>query len=137
MRLRRGQSTVEFALMVPVILMLLFTAVELGFFFGDTHYATYAAFAGARAQQVGQSAADAADMLLDGGLTQNARVRASASKGTVQVLHDWPMDLPFISSFGDLDYDVTVVAGPNEARYENRSGTLSRQYADNNGGGVR
>jgi Flp pilus assembly protein TadG len=134
---RRGQATVEFALMVPVIFMVLFAAVELGFLFADTHYTTYAAFAGARAQQVGQSASEATDMLLDGGLTRNARVQASSSNGSVQIKHVWPLDLPMLAGFGNIDYDVTVVAGPNEAKYENRSGNLSRQYADNNGGGRR
>jgi hypothetical protein len=135
MRKRRGQSTVEFALMVPVILMLLFAAMELGFLFADTHYATYAAFSGARAQQVGQSGKDAADMLLDGGLTRNARVRTGSD--SVTVLHEWPIDLPMLGGIDDVDYEVTVTAGPNEAKYENRSGNLSRQYADNNGGGRR
>ena len=126
---RRGQSTVELAIMIPVIFVGLFLIVELAFFFGSTHYVNYAAFVGARAQQVGESAEDAAGMLLDGNVTRDASVRASGDSVTIDM--PWEMDLPFLSTFSDFDYDVTVVAGPEEAAYEGRSGTLSRRYGDN------
>ncbi len=128
---RRGQSTVELAIMIPVIFALLFLVVELAFFFGSTHYVNYAAFVGARAQQVGESATDAAGLLLDGNVTRDASVRASAGAGTVTIDQPWQMDLPFTSTFSDFDYDVTVVAGPEEARYEGKTGNRSRRYGDN------
>jgi hypothetical protein len=128
---RRGQSTVEFAIMIPVIFAGLFLIVELAFFFGSTHYVNYTAFSAARAQQVGESATDAADILLDGGLTRDASVRANTGAGSVKIDMPWAMDLPFLSTFGDLDYDVTVVAGPEEAKYEGRTGNRSQRYGDN------
>ncbi|MFN7145190.1 MAG: TadE/TadG family type IV pilus assembly protein [Myxococcota bacterium] len=127
---RRGQSTVEFAIMIPVICAALFLVVELAFFFGSTHYVNYAAFVGARAQQVGQSATDAAGLLLDGNVTRSASVRASTGGGTVTVEQPWAMDLPFTSGFASFDYDVTVVAGPEEARYEGQT-NRGRRYGDN------
>ncbi len=131
--MRKGQATVEFALLVPFIFAFLFLVIELGFFFGDTMYVTYAAFAGARAQQVGEDASDATDLLLDGNMTRTATVSASRSRGTVTVRHRWPTSLPFVNQIvSNLDFDVTVVAGPNEEDYEGRSGALPSRYADNN-----
>lgn len=116
-------------MMIPVIFCALFLVVELAFFFGSTHYVNYAAFVGARAQQVGESATDAAGMLLDGNVTRAASVRGGSSSVTIE--QPWQMDLPFTSGFGSFDYEVTVVAGPEEARYEGRSGTRSTRYGDN------
>jgi TadE-like protein len=126
---RAGQSTVEFAMMIPVIFAALFLVVELAFFFGSTHYVNYAAFAGARAQQVGESASEAAGMLLDGNVTRDASIRPGSASVTIE--QPWQMDLPFTSGFGSFDYEVTVVAGPREALYEGRSGTRSTRYGDN------
>ena len=64
MRVRKGQAMVELALLGPFIFVFLFLIVELGFFYGDTMYVTYAAFAGARAQQVGEDASDAFGIVL-------------------------------------------------------------------------
>lgn len=128
MKMRRGQSTVELALMTPVILGALFLVVELALFFGGTHYTNYAAFSAARAQQVGERADDAAAMLLDGNVTRDARVRAG--DGSVTITQPWPLDLPFLGGFGDFDYDVTVVAGPEEARYESFT-NRGQRYGDN------
>lgn len=129
-KLRRGQSTVELAIMIPVILGALFLVIELALFFGSTHYTNYAAFSAARAQQVGESATDAADMLLDGRVTREAQVRASSGGGSVTVELPWELDLPFLGGFSDFDYDVTVVAGPEEARYENFT-NRGQRYGDN------
>ncbi len=127
---RRGQSTVEFAIMIPVIFGILFMIVELAFFFGSTHYVNYAAFAAARAQQVGESATDAADLLLDGNVTRAATVSASTGSGSVSIALPWETDLPFTHGVGAFDYEVTVIAGPEEAKYENTT-NLSRRYGDN------
>ncbi|MDP2309234.1 MAG: pilus assembly protein [Pseudomonadota bacterium] len=128
---RRGQSTVEFAIMIPVIFAALFLIVELAFFFGSTHYVNYAAFTAARAQQVGESATDATDLLLDGNVTAGASVSASTGAGSVKIAMPWEMDLPFTSGFGAFDYEVTVIAGPEEARYEGTTGNRSTRYGDN------
>ncbi len=130
MRARAGQSTTELMLMIPVIFMLLFAVVELALWLGGTHYATYAAFAGARAQQVGRQASDATDMLLDGRATRRARAVDDGESVTVDM--PWKADLPFISGVGDMSYEVTVTAGPDEEQYEGKTGNLSRRYADNN-----
>lgn len=127
---RRGQATVELALMIPLIFAVLFFVVQFAFFLGDTHYVNYAAFAGARAQQVGGDGQGAAEMLLDGNATRLATV--SAGGESVSVSQPWSLDLPFTDTFGDLDFDVTVVAGPDEERYEGTSGRLPQLYADNN-----
>jgi hypothetical protein len=126
---RRGQSTVELAIMIPVIFMGLFLIVELAFFFGSTHYVNYAAFTAARAQQVGQDAEEVGAMLLDGNVTRDATVSGGSDSVTIEM--PWQTDLPFTSSFDDFDYDVTVVAGPKESDYEGRSGTRSTRYGDN------
>ena len=130
-RRRTGQATVELALMLPVVFMLLFVCVELAFYFGNTHYTNYAAFIAARAQQGGQDAQDAAKLLLDGNTTRNGRVRPSASNGSVTISQRWRMDMPFLRTFGDLDYDVTVVAGIDEEKYEGRGGGNGSRYGDN------
>lgn len=127
--MRRGQATTELVLMLPVILGLLFTVVELALWLGGTHYTTYAAFAGARAQQVGRDPMDATDALLDGRLTHSATTTGSGS--SVKVEMPWAFDLPFVVS-GDQTYEVNVTAGPDEERYEGRSGVKSILWADNN-----
>lgn len=131
MKPRRGQSTVEFAIMIPVIFGVLFMIVELAFFFGSTHYVNYAAFTAARAQQVGESATDAAGLLLDGNVTRSATVSANAGSGSVKIRMPWQTDLPFAHGVGSFDYDVTVIAGPEESRYEGLTGTRSTRYGDN------
>lgn len=127
--MRRGQSATELVLMLPVLLGLLFVVVELALWLGGTHYTTYAAFAAARAQQVGRDPEDAARMLLDGRTTHGATASGDGESVTVQM--PWKFDLPFTPT-GDLSYDVTVTAGPDEERYESTGGDLRGLYADNN-----
>jgi hypothetical protein len=127
--MRRGQSATELVLMLPVLLGLLFVVVELGVWLAGSHYTTYAAFAGARAQQVGRDPEDATGLLLDGRATRRATTTGDGTSVTVQM--PWAFDLPFTPT-GDLSYDVTVTAGPDEEKYEGRSGNLSKRYADDN-----
>lgn len=116
--------------MLPVLLGLLFVVVELALWFGGTHYTTYAAFAAARAQQVGQDPEDASKMLLDGRATRRASTSGDGSSVTISM--PWKADLPFTSAIGDLSYDVSATAGKDEEEYEGTSGTLSARYADDN-----
>lgn len=132
MRSRRGQSATELVLMLPVLLGLLFVVVELALWLGGSHYSTYAAFAGARAQQVGGDADGAVRMLLDGRATR--RARASADGQSVTVDMPWRADLPFTSAVGDMSYDVSATAGPDEEGYEGLTGNRARRYGDNNCG---
>lgn len=116
--------------MIPLIFCVLFVVVQLAFYLGGTHYVNYAAFAGARAQQVGGDGERAAGLLLDGNATSSASLSGASDSFTVE--QPWEFDLPFADFFGTFDYDVTVVAGPDEEQYEGRSGNLSGLYADNN-----
>ncbi len=118
--------------MLPVLLGLLFVVVELALWLGGSHYSTYAAFAGARAQQVGGDADGAVRMLLDGRATR--RARASADGQSVTVDMPWRADLPFTSAVGDMSYDVSATAGPDEEGYEGLTGNRARRYGDNNCG---
>lgn len=129
---RRAQSTVELLLVVSVLFGVLFACIELAFWFGGTHYVNYAAFAAARAQQVGQDPEEAASLLLDGNVTRDATVSGAGSSVTID--QPWEADLPFTKGIGDLSYDVTVTAGPDEEGYEGRSAPMGLvgQYADNN-----
>jgi Flp pilus assembly protein TadG len=128
--MRQGQSATELALMIPILFGLMFVVVELALWLGGTHYTNYAAFTGARAQQVGRKAEDATQWLLDGRATSGATTRDDGSSVTVSM--PWTADLPFASGIGDMDYDVTVTAGPDEESYEGTSGTRSSRYGDNN-----
>lgn len=130
MRFRKGQSTVELVMMIPVIFGLLFVVVELALWLGGTHFTTYAAFAGARAQQVGREPSDATAALLDGRATSGHSTSADGQSVTVQM--PWEFDLPFVSAIGSVDYDVSATAGPDEFKYERTSGNRSGRYGDNN-----
>lgn len=129
MRARVGQSTVELVMMIPVLFGLCFMVVELALWLGGTHFATYAAFAGARAQQVGRDPQTAVGMLLDGRATRGATTSGGGASVTVSM--PWKADLPFTSAVGDLTYDVTVTAGPSEEDYEGTTQNAQR-YGDNN-----
>jgi hypothetical protein len=129
---RRGQASVELVLVLPILFMVIFAIVELALFLGATHYVNYAAFAGARAQQVGEDADAATRMLLDGNITRDTRVRSERSQGSVRVRQRWRRDMPFQIGMGDLDFEVTVVAGPDEEKYEGRTLGNASRYADNN-----
>jgi Flp pilus assembly protein TadG len=130
-RARTGQASVELVLVLPILFMVLFAIVELALFFGATSYVNYAAWVGARAQQVGEDAEGAAKMLLDGNITRDTRVRSERSRGTVSVRQRWRKDMPFQLGTGDLDFEVTVTAGPDEERYEGRTLGNPSRYADN------
>ena len=128
--MRKGQSATELALMLPILLGLLFVVVELGLWLGGTHFSNYAAFSGARAQQVGRKPEDATRHLLDGNATSGASTSDDGNSVTVSM--PWTADLPFASGIGDMDYELTVTAGPDEEGYEGKSGWRSTQYGDNN-----
>ena len=130
---RRGQSTVEFALLIPLLFALLFMCIEFAFYFGAIHYDNYAAFVTARGVQVGEdSADDVKDWVLNGNVTGDAEISTDDSSATVQ--QDWEVDLPGIKQLlGDIGFEVTAVLGSEEFAYE---GQVNSQFADNNGGGL-
>ncbi len=130
---RGGQSTVEFAIMIPLLFAILFMCIEFAFYFGAIHYDNYAAFSTARGVQVGEdSASDVQSQLLNGNATGGASISASSSSATVS--QPWTVDMPGIKQLlGDIDFNVTAVLGSEEFQYE---GQVNPTYADNNGGGV-
>lgn len=130
-RKRAGQATVELALMLPIIAMMFFLLFEFAFFFTSTSFVQYTAFTAARAQQVGQDGKAVARMLMTGGLVERGTIQESRSAGSITIKQKWKFDLPFLSIFGDLDYDLTAVAGPDEEKYEGRAGGNAARYADN------
>ncbi len=65
LRCERGQTLVEFALLVPVLLLLIFGAIEFGRVFHATHVITSAAREGARAAAVHKGNTEIADKVKD------------------------------------------------------------------------
>jgi len=130
---RRGQATVEFALLLPLLLAILFMFVEFAFYFGSIHYANYAAFVTARGVQVGEDAAsDVERLVMNGNVTEEASISTDSSSASAQ--QPWQVDMPGIRQLlGEIGFDVTVVLGSEELQYE---GQVNPTYADNNGGGV-
>jgi Flp pilus assembly protein TadG len=127
---RRGQGTVELALMIPLLLALLFMGIELAFFFGAIHWDTYAAFAAARAVEVGDDGDAAASLLLDGNVTSQARPNAGNDRASVYQPWDRSYHLYGLDQvLGTMSFTTTVVLGREEARYENR---INARFADNN-----
>lgn len=127
---RRAQGTVELAIMLPLILGLLFAGIEFAFYFSTIHWDNYAAYCGARAVQVGQSAQESTDLLLNGNVTRGAR--ASSGDDRAMVHQDWDegYHMPVLNQIlGDMSFDVTVVLGSKEADYE---GQVNSTFADNN-----
>ena len=75
LRCRRGTSTVEFALVLPLLLVLLFAIIEFGFLFKDQMAVQQAAREGARAAGVGRPVAEI-----------TARIQAAAATLTLTSL---------------------------------------------------
>ena len=82
-RCERGQALVEFALLVPVLLLLIFGAIEFGRVFHATHVITSAAREGARAAAVHKNneeitikVKDAASSLVD---PENVKLKGNSA----------------------------------------------------------
>ena len=141
---QRGQSTVEFMLMVPVLFSILFFVIEMGLYFTTVHYGTYAAYASARAQQVGfgsryQSLEDVSGVILSGAIWKDAEVSAESAGGSsaagvsIRVTdYQEKVPFPFLKPLmPNLEFKTSVYLGPNECRYEGVEERRSDQY-DNN-----
>lgn len=130
-RRRRGQGTTEFALMIPLLFAIAFFVIEFAFYFGTIHWDNYAAFAAARSVQVGGSYNNVDTYLLDGNITGDASLSTGRDRATVR--QPYEVDMPGIEQLvGDIDFEVTVVLGPEEAKYENQISSLTQKFADNN-----
>ncbi|MBN1334772.1 MAG: pilus assembly protein [Deltaproteobacteria bacterium] len=131
MHRRRGQGTAELALMIPFLFALIFLCIEFALYFGAIHWDDYAAFAMARSVQVGGDARSVGHMLLDGHVTRTATTTPGSDRATVH--QPWTVDTPGASQLlGSMDFDVTMVLGPDERLYEGR---VNRLYRDNDLGG--
>lgn len=151
---QRGQSTVEFLLMMPLILATFFFIIEMSLYFTTVHYTSYATYAAARAHAVGEDPTEVTRMLLTGSVynyrgnhsnpgqnytvnlmqgDSNSSNARSASGVSVQ-LNTWTPQLPFLagiipSSGGGLRFQTRTYLGPPECTYEE----VGRpQYYDNN-----
>lgn len=142
---RRGQSTVEFMLMVPVLFAIYFFVIELGLYFTTIHYATYAAFTLARAQEGGFSnqwpSLSALDDVILTGLvwTSNAAKPVGASKysaaGVSVSVSNFEQRVPFpfiVGLLPNMQFDAKVFLGPTEALYEGKADTRNGSLYDNN-----
>jgi hypothetical protein len=129
----RGQATVEFALMMPLLFALLFMCIEFALYFGAIHYDNYAAFVTARGVQVGEDSAQQVESwLLNGNVSQDANISTDDSSATVS--QRWRVDTPGLHQvLQEMDFSVTAVLGSEEYGYE---GQVNSQFADNNGGGL-
>lgn len=141
-RTRTGQSTVEFALMIPIIFAVLFAVIEYAYFFGAVHYVNYATFAAARAQQtssgdgsVADNVTGVADVLLHGNVTKDATLTGDASTGKVSATLPWTPDTPgFKEIMGDMTVTMSMTLGAPECNYEDNAESNSAmvgQYQDN------
>ena len=125
-RTRAGQSTVEFALMIPIIFAILFAVIEYAYFFGAVHYVNYATFAAARAQQtsagegaVAGNVSGVADVLLHGNVTKDASLSEDSSTGMVTATLPWTPDTPgFKEVMGDMTVTMSMTLGAPECTYE-------------------
>lgn len=132
-RARTGQSTVEFALMIPIIFAILFAVIEYSYFFGAVHYVNYATFAAARAQQTSASNGDVSgnvsgvsDVLLHGNVTEDATFSEDTPSGAVTGTLPWSPDTPgFKEVMGDMTVSMTMVLGQPECNYEDNAEATS------------
>lgn len=136
MRTRKGQGTVELALMVPLLFAIAFMVIEFAFYFGAIHWDNYAAFAAARGVQVGQDVGNVQQYLLSGNIHQYMhdgafrQTTVSDDGNGATVNQPWDADFPGVEQLlGDMSFQVSVVLGPDESRYEN---TINQEFADNN-----
>jgi hypothetical protein len=121
---------VELAIMLPLVLGLLFMGIEFAFYFSTIHWDNYTAYTGARAVQVGRDASASGALLLNGNLTQGARISGDDDRASVRQPWGSGYHMPVLNQIlGDMGFEVTVVLGSEEARYE---GQVNRTFADNN-----
>ena len=107
-RKQRGQATVEFALILPVFLLLLLGIMEFGLVFHEYLVVTHAAREGARVATLGGTDAEvlstvstAADAIDRGALTTSIApaVRVRGSRVTVMVTNQVSLMTPLFSAF--------------------------------------
>jgi Flp pilus assembly protein TadG len=116
-RNRAGQGTVEFALMLPIILAVLFSVIEYAYYFGAVHYTNYATFSAARAKLGNDSIGNVEDALLTGNVTSG--VTLTEQTNGVRAQMPWTAQTPgFKQIMGDMGVTMEVTIGPAECQYE-------------------
>jgi len=137
---QRGQSTVEFMLMIPVLFSMYFFVIQMGLYITTINYANYAAYASARSEVGGfnntYTSVDAVSRLIMNGLVWGSDAAASVNGATGARValtgFERRVPLPFISGLvPSMDFAVSVRLGPKERNYEGVEGRPSDQY-DNN-----
>lgn len=131
---REGQGTVEFALLLPIILVLLFSVIEYAYYFGAVHYTNYAAFSAARANLANEDVSGVEDALLTGNVTSGVSLQINGNGATAQL--PWTAQTPgFKQIMGDMGVQMEVILGPPECQYELQaipaSTSMPALYSDN------
>ncbi|MFM7202469.1 MAG: TadE/TadG family type IV pilus assembly protein [Myxococcota bacterium] len=141
----RGQSTVEFMLMIPVLMSIYFFVLEMGLWFTTIHYGNYAAFSIARAQQVGfsnlyPSVSSLNDIILTGAVWTNSAAKPVgpskyAATGISVALTEFEekVPMPFLRDLlPNMQFDTKVYLGSLELNYEYKAEGRSSSLYDNN-----
>lgn len=138
-RRSRGQSTVEFMLMLPVLLASYFFVVQMGLYFTTIHYANYGAFTSARGLVGGYSSmyqdmTSMSKLVLSGDVWGGQAAAAAAAGASVTLTNfERRVPLPFISSMvPDMNFTASVSLGGSEQDYEYVEGRSNDQYDNNN-----
>lgn len=125
----RGQSTVEFVLMLPVVLAVFFFVIEMSLYFTTIHFVNYGTYVIARSKQVGYrvksnslNAGEVAEWILSGSvLVDNYDLRETNSGITV-ALRSWKTTFPYLSGImPDAHFQATINLGPDERGYESKA----------------
>lgn len=143
MRRRTGQSTTEFALMIPLIFALLFAVIEYAYYLGAIHYVSYATFAAARSVQANDDPQATAADLLTGRMVdyqdRDVTLSVDPTTGAVSSTFIWEAQTPgFEQIMGIMDVEMTTTLGPAECGYEGSAAmrratgsTNPYRYSDN------
>ena len=114
---RSGQGTVEFALMLPIILALLFSVIEYAYYFGAVHYTNYATYSAARAKVGNDNISNVEDALLTGNVTSGVTLTEQTNGVSAQM--PWTAQTPgFKQIMGNMGVGMEVTLGPAECQYE-------------------
>lgn len=151
-----GQSTVEFALMIPVIMTFFFWVFQVNIFILGYHQMAYASFAAARSHVVERSQGPQEQQVMDAILT--GKIFKENTAGRPTITHDSRMDdnwgvsdgvtlkhpgfesLPYVRGLFSIKAEVPTHLGPSEYDMGIRSyngndrakATTRKKLTDNN-----
>lgn len=121
-----GQSTVEFVLMLPVVLAVFFFVIEMSLYFTTVHYVNYGTYVIARSKEVGyrgngtsHTAAEVAEWILSGSVLVDNYDLQETNNGITVGLRSWRTTFPYLSGImPDARFQATINLGPDERSYE-------------------